>query len=427
MSSIQPEKPEHDYLMLYRLVMLIGAPMVLFDSLFFDALQPQNSAIEVVSRVLAGALVITSFITSYFSRWWQDHIGEITLVTGYVVVINAAAVMYDAKIGTYESYYPIATLLLICMSFHKTNLILAFEIPAAIIYIVTAYQIPDPLMDPGLFTALVVIFSIYSVFFGWSFIRMRRKRAESEAVANLWFDQGADGMLYGSTGVSTPQRVNPKAYELLGTTDNALCGELIRNAFLGSVRDEDPKAAYVRSMKLGSWNGTIEIGTASGDKFWGNLDMRRTFIQGKDLTLIRIADVSFQVAHEKALQIAKDAAEAAVFTSSRFLANMSHEIRTPMNGVIGMTSLLLDTNLTAEQTSYLRTTKASGESLLTIINEILDFSKIDSGEVELESAEFDLESCVVDALDVVYPTAAQKDLQLILDYRADHTKTILAT
>ncbi|MFT4861535.1 MAG: signal transduction histidine kinase [Pseudohongiellaceae bacterium] len=254
---------------------------------------------------------------------------------------------------------------------------------------------------------------------------MRRKRTESEAVANLWFDQGADGMLYGDTGVSTPARVNPKAYELLGTNDNAQCGELIRNAFFASVKDEDPKAVYVRIMKLGRWNGNVEVGTATGSVFSGNLEMRRTFIQGKDLTLIRIADVSLQVAHEKALQIAKEAAKAAVFTRSRFLANMSHEIRTPMNGVIGMTSLLLDTELTAEQTSYLKTTQASGESLLAIINEILDFSKIDSGAVEFYAEAFDLECCVVDALDVVAPTAAQKKLQLVLDFRADHTKNFI--
>ncbi len=422
---MQQERPAQDYLMLYRLVMVIGMPMVFFDSLVFDALSPQNSTIEVVSRYLAGALVVLSFTISWFNRWWQNYIGEITLFISYVVAVNAAAVLYDSKIGTYESYYPIATLILICMSFHKVSLMLAFEIPAAALYTATAFQIADPLMDPKLFTALVFIFSIYSLFFGWSFIRMRQKRGESEAIANLWFDQAADGMLYGETAISIPQRVNPKAYQLLGTNDNAQCGELIRHAFFTSVTHEDPQAAYGRIMAGGSWNNTIEITAANGQKFWGNVDMRRTFIQNKDLTLIRVADVSLQVAHEKALQVAKEAAEAAVFTRSRFLANMSHEIRTPMNGVIGMTSLLLDTELTAEQTSYLKTTKASGESLLAIINEILDFSKIDAGEIELECEEFDLETCMVDALDVVAPTAASKDVTLIFDFQADYTKLYL--
>ncbi len=419
---MQTENPQQDYLMLYRLVMLIGTPMVFFDSLVFHALQTDNSDIEIISRFVAGALVIGSFIISYFSRWWRDNIGEINLVISYFVAVNAALVLYDSKIGNYESFYAIGTLVVICMSFHKTSLVYAFELPALALYVYTAFQITDPTMEPKLFSLLAVFFSIYSMFFTWSFIRIRKKQAESEAVANLWFDQAADGMLYGDTAIARPQRVNPKAYELLGTTDNKKCGELIRNAFLNSIENEDPQAAYLRIMKAGKWTGTVEVTTAIGRKFWGDINMRRTLIQGKDLTLIRLADVSLHVAHHKALQEAKDAAEAAVFARSRFLANMSHEIRTPMNGVIGMTSLLLGTDLSKEQASYLSTIRASGESLLTIINEILDFSKIDSGEVELEKQEFDLESCVIEAIDIVSPSADEKNLELVLDFHADYTK-----
>jgi len=188
---------------------------------------------------------------------------------------------------------------------------------------------------------------------------------------------------------------NPSAEKLFGASAYQLAGELFGYVLIPG------ESAEIQMVSRDGTSKTVEMRVTQS-----RLD------DGQQVYLASLRDITARKRLEEDLTTMKEAAEAANLAKSRFLANMSHEIRTPMNGILGMTELIMGSELTAKQHDYLEMVRQSALSLMEILNDILDFSKIEAGKIELEDEPFDVHVTIRSAISIFTALAQNKGITL---------------
>ncbi|MBU1636175.1 response regulator [bacterium] len=255
-------------------------------------------------------------------------------------------------------------------------------------------------------TAFSILITLCSVTAVWWLAAFSRRQLPKQKKA------GDENLTFAKIARSNPNpllRIDRQGFVRLA---NAAAERLLRGSnesILGlPLQDLIPACSELDWTRIEQANTACSLTAPIDSAFY-----QFTFQGFKDSQAIHVygSDITEQKKTEEQLRNALSSAHAEVKLKSEFLATMSHEIRTPMNGILGMTELLLDSDLTEEQIDNAKIILASGESLLSLINDILDFSKIEAGKLELEHTEFDLRSCIEEVAELFAPRIQGKGLE----------------
>lgn len=393
----------------FRIVLAVIVVAMLVGGFFIDAGRAEYTYVRYIGVVL----MLMLGAATYASEFLRRQVGWVALACACIALYVFADYMMRAQLDTMSCVSMLGLLFAGSLMMQSRLVLLIWCFVAVAATGIAALSVSQPGLYPDVFMMCVVTVLIATSILVVLQHESAEQRDRIAELAETVISQSPNGIVYGYVSTGEIVQASARILDMFETRDKGVLRDCLQASLIDALGDRASPSGLL-DLVGDAYSSEMEFTCASGRKFWGKLNM--VPLAGvHDMLLATVADLSEQKSREQKLDKALHAAQVAVKARTKFLANMSHEIRTPMNGVIGMTSLLQNSGLNKEQSSYLDVIRSSGESLLEIINEILDFAKIEAGEVELEERPFELERCVAEALDVVATLAAQKGLELSFD------------
>jgi PAS domain S-box-containing protein len=399
--------------LLFGGVALVGmmTPMTLQPGLIFDG----RSIIMAVAGLFGGP--VAALVAAAMAGWYRFWLGGVGTVTGLAVIAGTALIGVGWHYLRQRRSWPdqVWGLYLFGLLVHLWMIGCMFLLPAAVIWkTLSVITLPVLLLyPPATLLACQLFLQMERQVATEQALTQERSSLESliQAIPDLLFELGLDGRYYTCYARHQEQLVAPR---------DELMGKTVRDTMPAQAAEVCLEALQEAHATGHSHGRQFSLPLSHGESWFELSVARKTGLatdQPRFVVLSR--NITRRKQYEKELELARHAAEAANRAKSEFLANMSHEIRTPLNGLLGMLQLLRFTPLSQEQKEYLQNMELCSATLLSLISDILDLSKIEADRIELEQTTFPLKMAIQEVLALQSAAASQKSLELRLDLAED--------
>jgi len=394
----------------YRLMTALECGSIVLYALVFLFLIPESNEL-VVDRVLTLFVALLAFSATFFDLD-KRVVEKLSFISFYAFMFQ---VLFNNFLNDFGSFHFIALLIAvqaISSSFTRIRVARKFLITTYLIASLSVFYL-DNLDITEKTVILGSLFILSSLMYIVTYIKdnfAQRLRFKEEFLRTLVTKTEEAILITNFEGDIL--ETNSVALYMFGFRPEEIEGKNFSVLRKYDLTLEEDTTGVNQLLENKFWNDEITLVKKDSSEFEAYVSISFIKKHSGEFLVYRVSDITMRKSAERELVKAKEEAEAAAVAKSSFLATMSHEIRTPMNGVIGMTNILSETSLDGKQKHYLNTIQKSSKNLMTIINEVLDFSKAEAGKMNIEELPCSLKMIITEVLDLMSPVTNGKNVSL---------------